>query len=64
MALSLPLALGHHSPPKPSVSIGTLIRGGVDEDGHDRVSELKTLPSCMLILRRKSSYECIQTMGS
>ena len=42
MALSLPLALGHHSPPKPSGLNGTLVRGGVDEDGHDKIGETKT----------------------
>ena len=33
-------ALGHHSPPKP-MSIRTPISGGVDEDGHDKVSKQK-----------------------
>ena len=39
---SLPFALGHHSPPKPSLSNGTLVRDGVDEDGRDKVVESKT----------------------
>ena len=41
MAFSLPLGLGHHSPPKPSVSLGTLVHGGVDEDGRDKGSNPK-----------------------
>ena len=39
MAFSLPLAQGHHSPPKPSVSTGTPVGGGAVEDGRDKALE-------------------------
>lgn len=42
MLLSLPLALGYHSPPKPGVMNGTLVHGGDDEDGRGIGMEQKT----------------------
>ena len=41
MDFSLPLVLGHRSPPKPCVSSGTLVRDDDVEIGHGKVSESK-----------------------